>query len=163
MWELLDAYIVAFVMLLAVFAIVPTLRGFLLGGAHPINPHELKYNYLLCGALTLICYPYICFSLSFRSTQLDKSLGNLAYPIYLFHWISQSVILSNVFNWRLNRIELTAIHLLVVGAGSLVIYLFFDKPIDVHRERLIQRLFGRMSTLPAKLAEKTKPISVEAV
>jgi peptidoglycan/LPS O-acetylase OafA/YrhL len=36
--------------------------------------------------LSIVSLPYIAASLSKKSDQADRTLGDLAYPVYLFHW-----------------------------------------------------------------------------
>ncbi|MBW8812360.1 MAG: acyltransferase [Caulobacterales bacterium] len=80
--------------------------------------------------------PYVANSLTIRSGAFDRDLGNLSFPVYLFH---QVVIFGVVHSVAAgSRLEKP----LIIGgtlALAAIIYRVFDRPIDAWRVRVTER------------------------
>jgi peptidoglycan/LPS O-acetylase OafA/YrhL len=112
------------------FVATPGLRDIAFASRHFNGPmHIYTTKFQIVGALLMT--PYVIFTLSRRSSKMDRELGNLAYPLYLFH------LLPLEFAWLmygypslLLRIEFRTVAFVVAIVGTLAIYFLFDKPID---------------------------------
>jgi peptidoglycan/LPS O-acetylase OafA/YrhL len=78
--------------------------------------------------------PYIASSLTRRSGALDRHMGNLSYPVYLFHvpFLALLVIHLGDEFW----IKLGIALLACVFAAF--VYWFYDRPIDRWRVRMTE-------------------------
>ena len=84
----------------------------------------------VAGAVLVI--PFLARSLAIRSSQLDRTLGELAYPLYLFHWIPRE--------WYYHfcdsnppaaiRFGLLLANLVVAIAGAVLILFLIDRPLE---------------------------------
>ena len=122
-------------------AVLPQTRGLILGGKHPYNPVMFVHNHQLCALLTLVVLPFAIYSLSIRSSSLDRRLGNMAYPMYLVHWVIP-VILATVLN-RMSPVGSRLLDVAVVLVASLALELLIDQPAEKLRERFMKRRFAQ--------------------
>lgn len=110
----------AFVVATGLTALTP----FLLKGAGHANPFDADiYNFLWM----LPLLPYVAFSLTTKSSKLDRHLGNLSYPLYLVHAPTFALLAGG------KVMEIGVALLLAVG-----LYVLFDRPADRWRVRLTE-------------------------
>jgi peptidoglycan/LPS O-acetylase OafA/YrhL len=80
--------------------------------------------------------PFLAWNVSQDSSRFDRFLGNLAYPLYLFHWIPRDwyyhLSLRSDPAWR--QLTLLGINLIAAAAGAIVILLLVDQPSERFRE-----------------------------
>jgi peptidoglycan/LPS O-acetylase OafA/YrhL len=84
----------------------------------------------VAGAVLVI--PFLARSLAIRSSQVDRTLGELAYPLYLFHWIPRE--------WYYHfcdsnppatiRFGLLLANLAMAIAGAVLILFLIDRPLE---------------------------------
>jgi hypothetical protein len=74
----------------------------------------------------------VTWNVAQNSPRLDWLLGNLAYPLYLFHWIQRDWYYH--FSQRSDPIwtqcALLSINFLAASAGAVIILLVVDQPLD---------------------------------
>ena len=79
--------------------------------------------------------PFLAWNVAQASPPWDRFLGNLAYPLYLFHWIPLEWY--NHLRMRSDTIwgqyALLATSYLVEALGAVVILLLIDQPLDSRR------------------------------
>lgn len=83
------------------------------------------------GAVLVV--PFIGWNVSQSSPRFDRFLGNLAYPLYLFHWIPRDWYyhLSSTTtdaNWK--QLALLAANFLIASLGAILILFLIDQPLD---------------------------------
>jgi hypothetical protein len=83
-----------------------------------------------------ICLPYVASALARRSDKLDRTLGNMAYPVYLFHWVP--VVMVGHINHFKNLTIQPALEVLIAIIGSTVIYILIDRPMDRLRREFVE-------------------------
>jgi len=97
----------------------------------------------LIGAYLFI--PFAIYTVNQLSSKLDRSLGDLAYAVYLFHWIPVTVVFNACpYLGSPARYVLT---LVVVLVGSVAIFVLFDKPMEKLRHAFVK----------SRLKEKARP------
>lgn len=107
---------------------------------YPGKPHFMvEVQNLWFFLSTFLLVPFALSSVATKSSRLDRSLGDLAYPLYLFHCIP--VYLYYYFR---DQIEMPKIFQLVVCwilcfLGSLLIYIFVDRPFEFLRRQLVKK------------------------
>ncbi|MEO1219932.1 MAG: acyltransferase, partial [Pseudomonadota bacterium] len=69
--------------------------------------------------------PYVAYSLTIKSSLMDRHLGNLSYPFYLVH----TLVLAGATFW-LSGIPRVVGALIVTFAVSSLIYVLFDQPME---------------------------------
>jgi peptidoglycan/LPS O-acetylase OafA/YrhL len=88
----------------------------------------------IIGAIAVI--PFLAWNVSQKSSRFDRFLGDLAYPLYLFHWIPRDwyyhFSLRSDPLWR--QCALLAMNLLAAGAGAIIIHVLVDRPSERFRE-----------------------------
>ena len=107
------------------------------GGPHGIaDVQGVRLPSLACVALMV---PFLALSLQTRSDHLDRILGDMAYPIYLFHYVP-FLMLDHLRVIHAAPVLLqVALNLLLMTGGSLGIYFLLDRPIDRMRRAYIER------------------------
>lgn len=111
--------------------------------------------------------PYVAASLRHSSDAPDRALGDLSYPLYLFH-VPLLVLLTPVL--AMPDSMLMPCMLALILLGSLVVYRLIDRPIERVRRAILARaadsdapdrsaLTGEKSQ-PARTPPRTSPPSV---
>ena len=111
-----------------------------MGGKHPYDPAQFVHNLQMCTLLTLVVLPFVLYSLSIRSTSLDRRLGNMAYPMYLVHWVVPAT-LATVMD-RMSPFKSRLLDVVVVLVASIALELLVDQPAERFRERFMKRCFS---------------------
>jgi peptidoglycan/LPS O-acetylase OafA/YrhL len=91
----------------------------------------------ILGSVAVI--PFVTWNVAQNSPRLDRLLGNLASPLYLFHWIPRDWYYH--FSQRSDPIwkqcALLSINFLAASAGAVIILLVVDQPLDRLRARWV--------------------------
>jgi peptidoglycan/LPS O-acetylase OafA/YrhL len=118
-----------------VLAIFPaTQRGVWKAGLDPAqSPFAVSLWWIIGAGLVV---PFLAWNVAQESPRSDRFLGNLAYPLYLFHWIPREwyyhLSLRSDPAWR--QCALLAVNLLAAAAGAIIILLLVDQPSERLRE-----------------------------
>jgi peptidoglycan/LPS O-acetylase OafA/YrhL len=100
-------------------------------------------------AFVAFAFPAIAWLLEQKSDHLDRILGDLAYPVYLFHLIP-FLLLDHVRRFHnMAAPGRDAVDIALVAIGSLAIYLLIDKPIERKRRKYIAQKAALGSAEPA--------------
>ena len=99
---------------------------------------NVKYIYYFSSILPFLFIPLIIFSLAQKSDKTDRNLGDLSFTIYLFHWIPFSIY-NDFFSGSPNNIRVPAFiaYLIILILGSWVIYIFFEKRVEIFRKMIL--------------------------
>lgn len=102
---------------------------------------SVNYIYYFSNILPFLFIPLIIFCLAKKSDKKDRSLGDLSYTIYLFHWIPFSIY-NNFFSNSPNSIRIPAFisYLIILILGSWVIYIFFEKRVEIFRKMVLGKI-----------------------
>ncbi|HEY5741813.1 MAG TPA: acyltransferase [Terrimicrobiaceae bacterium] len=122
-----------------VLLVLPQTRGAVLArGAGPPPQAGILVGVVLATTALLIV-PFVAWNVRQISDSFDRWLGNLAYPIYLFHWIPREFYYALV-DWSrpawINASLLLANGLVAILGG--IIILFIDTPLDGLRGRWVK-------------------------
>jgi peptidoglycan/LPS O-acetylase OafA/YrhL len=151
----------AFVLMVLACLALPSLRGYILGGQHVIDAAKFAHNIALNGILAFVFIPFVFYSLTLKSSSLDKDLGNMAYPVYLVHYPSQLLIGSNKLHLPIGHAAAGLLHIAVTAIVSVIIYILIDRPSDRFRSNTVKRLFGSKPTPSPKIDEPVPAASAE--
>jgi peptidoglycan/LPS O-acetylase OafA/YrhL len=94
---------------------------------------------IFAGSMTFI--PYVMASLTRPSGDLDRDIGNCAYPLYVIHqpiWSAATLLL----------IPIPAIIVMSIAA-TLMLYRFIDRPLEAARRRFVTSAFSPPISFPA--------------
>jgi peptidoglycan/LPS O-acetylase OafA/YrhL len=108
---------------------------FVVAGIPSVQAELLGYGMtrrLAAIGLGMLCLPYVATSLSKKSHSFDRVLGDLSFPVYLFHWPAL-VIAGKLI--ATGRIPL-AVGLTIVL--TLVAYTLIDRPSEVFRYNFVE-------------------------
>lgn len=140
--------------ILVVCCLATPLRGILLVGAHP-GPLSF-YTQHANVALALLAAPYAIYTTRQKGFSMDGMFADLSYVVYLLHWA--------VFIWIdshpggvLHRLAYMTVAWILVIVVSLLIWKFYDHPINRMRSRWVS---GRKRIAAVKVAPTQ---TVEAV
>jgi len=93
--------------------------------------------WLLAGIMLML--PYLAVNVRQPSPKWDRDLGNLAYPVYMFHWIPRDWYYAHV-DWGRPisfNLGLLTVNILAAFFGGCLIYACVDKPIERLRSRWV--------------------------
>ncbi|MGA2674318.1 MAG: acyltransferase [Terracidiphilus sp.] len=119
-------------------------RGILLVGEHP-GPLSI-YTRHANVALALLTMPYAIYTTRQKGFRADGMFADLSYIVYLLHWTAFMWIASHP-GGMLHRIAYMAVAWVLVSGLSLVIWKFYDHPINLMRSRWVS---GRKKGATAK-------------
>jgi peptidoglycan/LPS O-acetylase OafA/YrhL len=91
-------------------------------------------------AFAIMLVPLAVSTVTRRSTRIDRTVGDLSYAVYCSHWIgvaAAAYYLSDA-GWRV-KLPFIAASIILTYAVSLIVLLWFDRPIGHLRERWIRR------------------------
>ncbi len=127
----------------AVFAAVglsyPPLAGVLAATAAPDSDLQLLW-FSLIGAFLFA--PFAMYGVHQKSSPFDRKLGDLAYVVYLFHWIPLEVIMEGFERMIPFPLRLV-LFLVAVTVGSSLLYLLVDRPSEGFRHAFLKRWASR--------------------
>ena len=116
--------IAAFALLTLVLFALPVTRGmFSLHGVHMFHRDAFAMFWMLP------LLPYIAASLAIRSNEMDRHIGNLAYPLYLIHY----PVLKMVFELTGSDWPWKLAAALLAFVCALIIYIVIDTPLERFR------------------------------
>ena len=99
----------------------------------PIRKRSLSHLVALWWVVgAVLVAPFVAWNVSQASPRFDRFLGNLAYPLYLFHWIPRDwyyhFSLTSDPNWK--QLALLIANFLVASFGAFLILCLIDQPLD---------------------------------
>jgi peptidoglycan/LPS O-acetylase OafA/YrhL len=96
-------------------------------------------NDMMCAALAALVIPFAARNVHVLTVgALDRHLGNLAYAVYLFHYLPKFVIDLHVAPLGWPRALVLALDFAVVAAGSVALYWWIDRPLDDRRRQWVK-------------------------
>jgi len=132
----LAAWSVAVTLLLIVVCFASPWRGVLLLGTHR-GPMAI-YNPQANVVLALLAVPFAIYTTAQKGFAFDDMFGDLSYVVYLLHWPATMWLGSMLPMIGRYRLPATAVvYALVIGL-SIVIWKFYDKPINRMRARWVK-------------------------
>ena len=130
----------AVVMALAIGMTVPELRaGMWIVGRHSSPPmNGVMLLWVVIAALSL---PVIARNVHRASALLDRTLGDIAYPLYLFHWMPRECYyaLGGPSRPAWQAVALLILNFTCAFGGAWMIYKMVDRPLDRLRSRWVAR------------------------
>src|SRR5207302_10685513 len=94
-------------------------------------------NFYLSLGATALLLPAVLHSVRVRSGRADRHLGNLAYAVYLFHFIPKVMMDNSAFASRLNRPVWLIVYWSAAALGAGLIYVLIDRKSEVLRHRFV--------------------------
>lgn len=100
-----------------------------------------NYMFFFYSLLPLFFIPLIIYGLAQKSDNFDRSLGDLSYTVYLFHWIPFSVY-NYYFAESAVGIRLIGFisYLIILSIGSWAVYVLFEKKVEVLRKKILRKV-----------------------
>jgi len=100
----------------------------------------ISYYDIFNQVLPFFFVPFIIHNLSQKSDKRDRHFGDFSYTLYLVHWIIFSIYYVQYTDAGVTRSKLIGFGI-TIGATllvSLLIYLFFEKKVEILRRKLIK-------------------------
>ncbi len=100
--------------------------------------HRSVSVWWVLGAILVV--PFVSRNVRVRSSRLDRFLGNLAYPLYLFHWIPREWYyhFGETDSHGFIRIVLLLANVLFAFIGATLILVFVGQPLDRLRTKWVR-------------------------
>jgi peptidoglycan/LPS O-acetylase OafA/YrhL len=115
----------------------PVRTGIWCDGSFGTLPTPWVSSWWIVAALLIV--PFVSRNVHVPSSTFDRVLGNLAYPLYLFHWIPREWYyrLCETNSSSLVRAGLLVANFTVAIGGATLILLLVDQPIDRLRAKWV--------------------------
>ncbi len=128
---------VLFIGLLVLLAFPVTRTSIWYEGSANLSPADWANVWWVLAAVLVV--PFVSRNVRVRSSQFDRFLGNLAYPLYLFHWIPRQWYyhFSETADHGLVRVFFLAANFIFAFGGGIVILVLFDQPLDRLRTKWV--------------------------
>jgi peptidoglycan/LPS O-acetylase OafA/YrhL len=106
-------------------------------GSANAAPTNLGAVWWVLGAILVV--PFVSKNVRVRSSRFDRFLGNLAYPLYLFHWIPREWYyhLSETGSHGWSQIVYLLANFASAFIGAIAILVLIDQPLDRLRTRWV--------------------------
>jgi peptidoglycan/LPS O-acetylase OafA/YrhL len=105
----------------------------------PIDRRINVANDMMCAALAMAALPFAAYNVRMPVTgALDRDLGNLAYAVYLFHYLPKFVVDLTLVPRGWPWASVLAVDLVLVVIGSVTLYWFLDRPLDNWRKQWVR-------------------------
>lgn len=130
----------AVVMALVIGLTVPELKAAMWIVGRQSSP-PMKGAMLLWVAIAALSLPVIARNVRRTSTPLDRTLGDLAYPLYLFHWMPRECYyaLGGPSRPAWQAVALLILNFTCAFGGAWMIYKMVDRPFDRLRSRWVAK------------------------
>jgi peptidoglycan/LPS O-acetylase OafA/YrhL len=123
--------------------LLPSSRNLILGGKNP-DLALFQYNAGVCAVLAVIAAPFALWTVRLRAPAWDKMAGDLSYVVYLVHWEALWFVQRYWSDLpHLERAPYVGAALAAAYAGAFVIWRYYDRPINIMREKLVFRAARR--------------------
>jgi peptidoglycan/LPS O-acetylase OafA/YrhL len=125
------AGIVALLIGIVVLIVFPETRsGIWHEGRANAPPTNLVSVWWVLGAVLVV--PFVSKNVRVKSSRFDRFLGNLAYPLYLFHWIPREWYyhLSETSSHGVSQLLYLLANFVSAFVGAIVILVLIDQPLD---------------------------------
>lgn len=127
----------ALITVLTVTLLIPITRSLIWRAGADTTTSYSEYAPILVVLTTVISLPIAVNSVHNRSTLKDRWLGDLSYPLYLFHWIPRNWYYANV-DWSTGSIRNGSLLLANFGfaiVGAILLLQLVDRPAQRMRLR----------------------------
>ena len=129
--------VTVFLAILLGIAIFPETRILLTNYKDSWSDEIIRKQNLLMFTLGLLLVPLALASVHWKAWKLDRAIGDMAYPLYLCHFVPLAFYQHHSFG---NSTEKTAgliIAWAVVAAFTFIGYLLIDRPCEILRKRFV--------------------------
>jgi peptidoglycan/LPS O-acetylase OafA/YrhL len=115
-----------------------TRTGLWYEGKWDVDVSPITSVWWVLGAILVV--PFVSRNVRVRSSRLDRFLGNLAYPLYLFHWIAREWYyhFCETDSHGFIRIVLLSANVLFAFIGATLILVFVGQPLDRLRTKWVR-------------------------
>ena len=122
---------------LAAIIVFPAVRGFVI---HAVNQDQFTWNPAVNVVAALVAAPIALASVYAKSTPRDRIVGDLSYVVYCSHWLGVIVAGHYLADFdKLHKSVLIFGLIALTYLGSLLVLLYFDRPISRWRESWVAR------------------------
>jgi peptidoglycan/LPS O-acetylase OafA/YrhL len=121
-------------------AAYPATRSWILLRGLTGHPLQGQLAATLTVGTILLTAPFAMWTTGLPSSKWDRMLGDLSFPLYLFHWIPRGWYYNHVHpgSRPSEMILLLAINVLTAFAGAVIILLFIDRPLQQLRAKWVK-------------------------
>ncbi len=136
-------------LIVAIGLVLPELRaGIWIVGRHSEAPMNAVMQ--LWVAIAALSLPVVARSVRESSAPMDRMMGDLAYPLYLFHWMPRECYyaLGGPSRPVWQAVALLLLNFAFAVAGAWVIYKMVDRPLDRLRSRWVAKRHCDATMIP---------------
>jgi peptidoglycan/LPS O-acetylase OafA/YrhL len=147
----LATWTAAVALLLIAACLISPWRGILLVGAHrdPLAVFGEDANALIA----ILAVPFAIYTTRQKGFAFDDMLGDLSYVVYLLHWSAMTWVPSLASVGMAERLWVTGVGYCTVIGLSVVIWKYYDKPINRMRARWVK------TRLKATVSAEARPVA----
>jgi peptidoglycan/LPS O-acetylase OafA/YrhL len=130
-----------FVMFVILCSIRPDLHFIIENTKHGATSNELHIKLVLQAILALLTAPLALATVRNRSNQVDRGISELTFVVYLMQWPVLNLHGHFFGNLPpLQRLPSVAVAWFAVGVVSILVFRFFDRPLEEIRKRWVSSL-----------------------
>lgn len=125
------------VIILLVIAVFPATRPLLTNYREGWTDEMIINQNILLFTLSLLLVPLALISVRWKARKFDRSIGDLAYPLYLCHWIPLVFYQNYEFSAPTGKVAGLIISWGAVAFLTALSYLLIDRPSERLRARFV--------------------------
>ena len=133
-----------FIGLFLLFAAIPDTRTFVIGESTLLTRFPERDVFAVFASILLA--PYVAYNVRQPTDSIDRSFGDMSYPLYLIHLPVSTLLHSTIRNETITeKIYVKTATIFISFILTYILFKYIDKPLNRRRASLVNTMFSKTS------------------